>query len=268
MISACLNGQTGPHKDYPGFGGQGAALSGWNFVTGWPDREPIGPHGTITDSLAPRFVAAGLAAGLLHHRSTGNGVHIDVSQVEAAIYAQTPWLVEYQSTGVAPPRRANADPTAALCGAFACADEDGITDRWIAIRCANEDEWARLCDLADLAIDTPDRDEAVATWARPRARHDIAAVLQAQAIEAVPVNDFGDVYSDRQLLHRGHFVPHHHEFLGEQAYERNGVRFPTDHCGYDRAGPTLGQDNEWVLGTLLQLDEAAIAGLIASGAVE
>ena len=24
MISACLNGQTGPHKDYPGFGGQGA----------------------------------------------------------------------------------------------------------------------------------------------------------------------------------------------------------------------------------------------------
>ena len=23
MISACLNGQTGPHRDYPGFGGQG-----------------------------------------------------------------------------------------------------------------------------------------------------------------------------------------------------------------------------------------------------
>ena len=23
MVSACLNGQNGPHKDYPGFGGQG-----------------------------------------------------------------------------------------------------------------------------------------------------------------------------------------------------------------------------------------------------
>jgi len=28
LISACLNGQTGPHKDYPGFGGQGSALGG------------------------------------------------------------------------------------------------------------------------------------------------------------------------------------------------------------------------------------------------
>ena len=56
MVSACLNGQTGPHKDYPGFGGQGSALAGYNFLTGWPDREPVGPHGPITDSLAPRFV--------------------------------------------------------------------------------------------------------------------------------------------------------------------------------------------------------------------
>src|SRR5262249_23919675 len=71
LISACLNGQNGPHKDYPGFGGQGSALGGYNALTGWPDREPVGPYGTITDSLAPRFVAAALAAGLLYHRRTG-----------------------------------------------------------------------------------------------------------------------------------------------------------------------------------------------------
>ena len=63
MVSACLNGQTGPHRDYPGFGGQGSALAGYNALTGWPDREPVGPSGTITDSLAPRFVATALAAG-------------------------------------------------------------------------------------------------------------------------------------------------------------------------------------------------------------
>ena len=43
MISACLNGQTGPHKDYPGFGSQGSALSGFTYLTGWPDREPDRP---------------------------------------------------------------------------------------------------------------------------------------------------------------------------------------------------------------------------------
>src|SRR5205807_6448015 len=64
MVSSCLQGQTGPHRDYPGFGGQGAALSGFNWLTGWPDREPLGPYGTITDSLAPPFVASALAAAL------------------------------------------------------------------------------------------------------------------------------------------------------------------------------------------------------------
>jgi crotonobetainyl-CoA:carnitine CoA-transferase CaiB-like acyl-CoA transferase len=72
MISACLNGQTGPHRDYPGFGGQGAALAGFNELTGWPDREPVGPYGTITDSLAPRFSAAALAAALLRRRRTAS----------------------------------------------------------------------------------------------------------------------------------------------------------------------------------------------------
>ena len=91
MVSSCLQGQTGPHKDYPGFGGQGSALGGYNLLTGWPDREPVGPFGTITDSLAPRFVATALAAGLLHRRRTGVGVHLDVSQVEAAVYSLSPW---------------------------------------------------------------------------------------------------------------------------------------------------------------------------------
>src|SRR2546430_5094821 len=99
MVSACLQGQTGPHKDYSGFGGQGAALSGFNFLTGWPDREPLGPHGTITDSLAPRFVAAALAAGLLYRRRTGRGVYIDLSQVEVAVWALTPWLLAHQLDG-------------------------------------------------------------------------------------------------------------------------------------------------------------------------
>ena len=96
MISACLNGQTGPHKDYPGFGGQGAALGGYNALTGWPDREPVGPYGTITDSLAPRYVAAALAAGLLYRRRTGKGVYLDISQVESANWSLSPWLLDYE----------------------------------------------------------------------------------------------------------------------------------------------------------------------------
>ncbi|MCI0770115.1 MAG: CoA transferase, partial [Chloroflexi bacterium] len=81
MVSGCLQGQTGPHKDYPGFGGQGSALSGFNYWAGWPDREPVGPNGTISDTLAPRLMATSILGALHYRRRTGKGVHLDLSQV-------------------------------------------------------------------------------------------------------------------------------------------------------------------------------------------
>ncbi len=261
MVSACLNGQTGPHKDYPGFGGQGSALAGYNFLTGWPDREPVGPHGTITDSLAPRFVATALAAGLLHRRTTGQGVYLDVSQVEAAIYTLTPWLLEYQATGIARGRAGNDDPRALVHGAFPCADEPGtdgrpLTDRWVAIAAWTPDERDRL-----VAITGPD----LAAFTRTRTALDVATTLQAAGIEAVPVQDFGDQHTDPQIAHRGHYVERTHPFMGPGRYERNGFRLSDAEGGYDRSGPTLGQDQDWVLGELLGLDPDEQAALAADG---
>jgi crotonobetainyl-CoA:carnitine CoA-transferase CaiB-like acyl-CoA transferase len=259
MVSTCLNGQTGPHKDYPGFGSQGAALSGFNALTGWPDREPVGPYGTITDSLAPRFVAAALAAGLHYRRRTGNGVYLDLSQVECGIWSLSPWLLDFEVDGIIRLREGNDDSRAKLHGAFPCADEGKIGDRWIAIACWTDDELARLTEITG-----PD----VATWTATRTRADIAGRLQAAGIEAVPVNDFADLNGDPQLAARGHFERHHHPFLGDGLYERNGFRLSACSSGYDRAGPTLGQDTEWVLTELLGLDEATIATLHDTGAVE
>lgn len=264
MVSACLNGQTGPHKDYPGFGGQGSALAGYNFLTGWPDREPVGPHGTITDSLAPRFVATALAAGLLHRRRTGRGVYLDVSQVEAAIYTLSPWLLEYQRTGTARGRAGNADHRATVHGAFPCADAaDGhggeVGDRWVAIAA-----WTAAEADALHAITGPD----IAAYTSVRSALEVAETLQAAGVEAVPVQDFGDLHSDPQLAHRGHFVGLTHPFLGPGLYERNGFRLSDAVGGYDRPGPTLGQDQDWVLGELLGLDPDEQAALAADGAFD
>lgn len=256
MVSACLNGQTGPHKDYPGFGGQGSALAGYNFLTGWPDRDPVGPHGTITDSLAPRFVATALAAALLRRRVTGLGAYLDVSQVEAAIYSLTPWLLEYQATGVARGRDGNADPRALVHGVFPAADDGDIGDRWIAVAAWTEAERDAL-----LAVTGPD----VAAWTGTRTAPAAAEALQAAGVEAVPVQDFGDQHTDPQLAHRGHFVARTHPFLGAGLYERNGFRLSDAPGGYDRSGPTLGQDQDWVLGDLLGLGPDEQAALAADG---
>jgi benzylsuccinate CoA-transferase BbsF subunit len=263
MISACLNGQTGPHRNYPGFGGQGSALSGWNWVTGWPDREPVGPFGTITDSLAPRYVATALAAGLHHRRVTGRGCYLDVSQVEAGLYALSPWLVEHALTGDLGERRGNDDPLARIHGVFPCADDAGLADRWVAIAAWTDDEVARVGHV----VGAPATPETIARWTATRTRTAVADALQAVGVEAVPVADFADVAVDEQLVARGHFVAHDHPFLGPGRYERNGLRFSSAPGGYDRPGPTLGQDNDWVLGELLGLDAATIERLAVDGAL-
>ncbi len=284
MVSACLNGQFGPHKDYPGFGGQGAALSGYNWLTGWPDLEPVGPYATITDSLAPRYVAAALAAGLHYRRRTGKGVYLDLSQVEAGTWTLAPWLLEYADEGVIGTRDGNRSTRAVPHGAFPCADEtdavDGtITDRWVAIACWSDDEWSRLAkvlanDDADLETFAgrrrriADVEAIVGSWTRTRTRAEVAETLQAEGIEAVPVQDFGDVHGDPQLAAREHFVALEHAFMGPGLYERNGFRVADAPSGYDQAGPTLGQDNTWVLQDLLGLTPDEVAHLEEIGAVE
>jgi crotonobetainyl-CoA:carnitine CoA-transferase CaiB-like acyl-CoA transferase len=278
MISACLNGQTGPHKDYPGFGGQGSALGGYNALTGWPDREPVGPYGTITDSLAPRFVAAALAAGLLYQRRTGKGVYLDISQVESANWSLSPWLLDYEVDGVLRLRDGNRHAHMAPHGAFPCKDE-AVGDRWVAIACRTDDNWralasiigadaSRFATLAERKLHEDEIERLVSAWTKTRSRADVARQLQAQGIEAVPVEDFADLHDDPQLALRNHFVPHTHAYLGLGLYERNGFRMAAAPGGYDQAGPTLGQDSDWVLRDVLGCTDAEIESLRASGAVE
>jgi crotonobetainyl-CoA:carnitine CoA-transferase CaiB-like acyl-CoA transferase len=279
MVSACLNGQTGPEKDYPGFGGQGAALSGFNWLTGWPDRAPVGPHGTITDSLAPRFVATALAAGLEYRRRTGRGVYLDVSQVETGVYSLAPWLLDAEHDGILGIRDGNRSGRAVPHGAFPCVDEGDVGDRWVAVAAWSDEAWAELADvvglldpgLATLAgrqARVAEVEAAVAAWTASRTRGEVCELLQARGVEAVPVEDFGDVHDDPQVAARGHFVPLVHPVMGPGLYERTGCRLSDSPAGYDRAGPTLGQDNDWVLGELLGLSDAEQDRLRAQGAVE
>jgi crotonobetainyl-CoA:carnitine CoA-transferase CaiB-like acyl-CoA transferase len=188
-------------------------------------------------------------------------VYLDVSQVEAAIYSLTPWLLEYQATGVAPGRAGNDDPRAFVHGVFPCADVTGpdgspVGDRWVAIAAWTESERDRLH-----AITGPD----IGAYTATRAPLDVATALQAAGVEAVPVQDFGDQHTDPQIAHRGHYVPLTHPFLGPGLYERNGLRFSDATGGYDRPGPTLGQDQDWVLGDLLGLDADERTALAADG---
>ena len=276
MISTCLHGQTGPERDYPGFGGQGSALSGFNHVTGWPDGEPLGPYGTITDSLAPRFAAAAVTAALIRRRRTVTmGAYLDVSQVECAIYSLGEAIVQAAVEGTPPGRLGNRSPDGAPHGAFRCAGDE----RWIAIAIWSDDEWRTLVDQmggsgwADGRFATTagrlehvdELEKRIEEWTVTQDRDALAERLQALGIEANPVADLGDCYRDPQLAHRGHFARMNHPVIGEQDYEALGFRLAASPPRFTHPGPTLGRDNEEVYKGILGLPDDEYERLRADG---
>ncbi|MGH2792883.1 MAG: CoA transferase [Actinomycetota bacterium] len=278
MISTCLHGQTGPERDYPGFGGQGSALSGFNHLTGWPDREPLGPYGTITDSLAPRFAAAAVTAALLRRKRTGEGAYLDLSQVECAVYALGETIVEHAVTGEPPARLGNRSRNAAPHGAFRCAGDD----RWIAIAIWSDDEWRTLASeagdeqLADDRFATTtgrltnveELEKHLESWTSTQDRDELAARLQSLRLEANPVQDLEDCYRDPQLAHREHFRPMDHPVLGSHAHETLGFRLSDSPPAFTRPGPTLGRDNEEVYKGILGMTDEELERLRSEGAFD
>jgi hypothetical protein len=70
------------------------------------------------------------------------------------------------------------------------------------------------------------------------------------------------------VAHRDHFVRLTHPFMGSRLYEHNGFRIAGLAVAYERSGPTLGQDNEWVQSELLGLSPEERARLGDEGAFQ
>jgi benzylsuccinate CoA-transferase BbsF subunit len=272
MVSSCLFGQTGPQRMYPGFGGQGSAISGFNHLTGWPDRSAVGPHGTITDSLSPRYVALLITAALLHRKRTGEGQYIDVSQIETGVYSLSESIVRYSARGEVVTRMGNASEDLSPHGIYPCRGED----RWIAIACSSSLEWRRLLRvLGDPPMARDARfgslsgrlahrealDRELGACTAEHDGHELMARLQAEGVEAGAVQTYQDLLVDPQLAHRGHFQTLHHVHLGDLPFEQSAIRPAASPPRLRTPGPNLGEHNREILGGVLGLGDDEIEEL-------
>jgi benzylsuccinate CoA-transferase BbsF subunit len=274
VVTSALFGQTGPQRSYPGSGGQGSAIAGFNHLTGWPDREAIGPYATITDSLSPRYVALLVAAALLERTRTGVGRHIDVAQIETGVYSLSELVVRHSANGESTARAGNREEGAAPHGVYPCAGDDA----WIAIEVASDEEWqglvaamgdpdwmhdARFATAEGREAHQDDLDARLAAWTREFGAYLLMARLQEAGVPAGVVQHLDEVLLDPQLAHRHHFVPLDHAVVGVLPYERSGFRLSASPGGFDDSGPLLGEDNDTVLGEMLGLSLEEIAQLVA-----
>jgi benzylsuccinate CoA-transferase BbsF subunit len=275
VVSSCLFGQTGPQRSYPGFGGQGSAIAGFNALTGWPDREAIGPYATITDSLSPRYAAVLIAAALLARRRTGRGQHIDLSQIEVGVYNLSEMIVRCSANGEVVKRAGNRDACAAPHGIYPCLGED----TWIAISVSSDAEWGALVGAMDAPAWAADArfastdarranaeelDARIAAWTREFGAWHLMAGLQNAGVAAGVVQNLHEVLRDPQLAHRHHFVTLEHPVLGSLIHERSGFRLAEHPGRFACAAPLLGEHTEAVLGALGR-SQAAVRDLVARG---
>ncbi len=278
MLSSCLMGQTGPLAKIAGFGNMAAAISGFHNLTGWPDRAPAGVFGAYTDYVAPRFTAMAILGALDHRRRTGEGQYIDQSQAECSIHFLGPAILDYTVNGRVEQRVGNSDAAFAPHGVYPAAGDD----QWVAIVCRDDDDWRRLCTAMnneDLARDPRYAsaagrrehrdaiDSSIAKWSRALERSVIESRLQSHRIPAHQVQNSTDAYADPQFVHRGHFVALEHQTLGKFTVEGPRAKLSRTPAAVRRAAPSLGQDNQHVLETILGYDETQITELAASGAL-
>ena len=277
MMSCSMEGLDGPHAQFRGFGLVLQATVGFTHFTSWPDRAPVGTGVAYTDWVATHVASAALLSALEHRRRTGQGQRIDLSQLEACIWALDAELLRYTAQGEQRAPLGNRHPGMTPHGVFPSAGED----HWIAIAVRDDRDWRALCALAggqlaalaplDLAGRRASEDAieaALAGWTGGFEKYALAGALQAAGVPAYPVATMADVEHDTQLRARGHYWPTRHPVIGDADWNGPAYHLSATPLYPERPSPMLGEHNEHVYREVLGYSEAELADLLAEGVLE
>lgn len=268
MLSISGYGATGPRA---GFAAYASNISNHVGLTAaWGHT-----HGYHFDYVAAYHGALGVLAALAHADRTGDGLHLDLAQVEAAATMMAPLLFEHltataTATATDPPVTASSPPPSVFAAVVACAGDD----RWLAVEAVDLADWAVLCDvLGRPALGTEGPTDhagavaALAAWAGERSPFQAAHLLQRAGVAAAPVQNADDLARDPQLRSRGFIVEIDHPDLGRIEYPGAIERTLQPGGGVRGAVPRLGEHTREVLGEWARIDGAEVESLAARGAI-
>ena len=274
MISSCLMGQTGPWRDYAGFGNLAAAVTGFHQLTGWPGEAPAGCFGPYTDFIGVRYNALAILAALTHRARTGEGQFIDMAQADAALNFLTPALKTFWNEGHVLQASGNADAHCAPHGVYPC---QGV-DEWVALSVASQAEWRRLCKVVPVLqsrgefathhgrkLHEAALDQDISRWSQQRTGERITQLLQDNGIAAHAVVDTHALYRDPQLVGRGHFIPLTHPSFGESMAESSRLLCSAMTPRRPQVAPSYGSHDDEVLRDLLGYTQEKIDALSVNG---
>jgi crotonobetainyl-CoA:carnitine CoA-transferase CaiB-like acyl-CoA transferase len=255
-------GTTGDWSGYAGFGAQFDGLTGFLSLCGHIDSDlTTSPATTYMDAASgPAGALAAITA--LHYRSaTGRGQLIELAQSENVINHLGDVFVDCQ-LGVTATRMGNRDRQRAPQGLYRGAGG------WLAISVGTDEEWAALAAIiggAELGrdprfVDAGGRrahhdalDELLSKWANDRDYLEAFHLLQQHGVPAAPLLDDAAFASDPHIIDRGSLRPLTTTDVGTHPHPGHPYRGVPQQ--WRRGSPGLGEDNEYVYKTILNVTD-------------
>ena len=278
-LSMAAAGQTGPLSGLRAYAPIMSSYCGFETLVGYPGEPPIGMMNFgYGDPNAAVHGLMPLLAALYEAEATGQGVHIDMSQIEALLAVMPEPLIDQAMNGRDAVPTGNRHRHMAPHGIYPAAG----SDRWVTIAVSDDDQWRTLLDLmgsppsaAEPSLraaagrlrqqDTIDAE--LRAWTRTQEREALVARLRSAGIASSPVQDVEQQWDDPQFLARAIRQETTHPITGpEMLYHAPWVmeRNPPHIAA---SAPLLGQDNERVFCGLLGLSPERLAALKAQGVI-
>lgn len=279
MLSTCQLGQKGPFAQFKAYGVQAAAMAGFHAVTGYPDRDPVGPFGSYTDMVSPQWLIATVIAALDYRRRTGKGQYIDHSQLEAGIHCLATSILDYTMNGRIMGRVGNRESYAAPHGCYRCRGDD----RWCVIAVFTDEEWAAFCGvfgspawakdnkfitLLSRKENEDELDRLVEEWTVNYTPYEIMSMMQSAGVAAGMVATGDDLHRDPQLKHQHHFQVVNHTEIGPVPHDNPPFKLLKTPCEVHMAAPCLGEHTEYVCREILGMADEEFVELLQAGVFE
>lgn len=272
-------GTYGPYARYKSFDMIAQATGGAMSVTGTPETPPLKPGPTIGDTGTGIHCAVGILAALLQREKTGKGQRLEVSMQDAVVNLNRVAMLSHYLGSVPAPRVGNRVAVLAPTDLYPCAP-GGANDYAYVITTTQEmwESLLRTIGRSDLLTDPRFADqrsrnahfdelfEIIARWTRQRSKFEVMRALGEAGVPCGAVLDSGDILANEHLRARGMVTTIEHPTRGTFTMLGCAVQLSDSPVDIQPA-PLLGQHTVEVLGSLLGLTTADLAGLRAEGVV-
>jgi len=291
-IIACyqpMQGYEGPHRDFLGFGAVLTPITGYNYLSGYPERTPFGLGTNYPDYVInPGHTLIAILAALHYRNRTGRGQRIECAQLPSSAAPLGPAIFDYTVNGRVQTRAGNRLSYAAPHGAFRCkpvGDSGMLSDqRWIAIGCFSDEEWARLvgasgspewatdANLSTLNGRKEHEDELEASlnqWTADKDAYHLMHELQAAGVAAAVVQSAREILDvDEHIRERGYYKYLDHAETGRAAYDGPPAVLSKTPGELRSPAPLLGEHTAYVCKEILGLGDEEMADLVVEGVLQ